>query len=83
VDRAAVAKELVKLAKAIAGGSGEAKSYNTMMNVGKAKYVVNYHDGEKTHKDGSPFYDISLFSNKKAFEAFVKELEKEGYREKR
>jgi hypothetical protein len=29
------------------------KEYYTMQNVGKCKYVVNYHDGIKLHKDGS------------------------------
>lgn len=55
------------------------KKYNIMFGVGQAKYVVNFHDGVKTHKDGSPFYDIALFSNKTVFNRFVKELEKQGY----
>jgi len=55
------------------------KQYNTMSNVGKAKYVVNMHDGIKTHNDGSNFYDISIFSNKKEMAAFVKKLQADGY----
>ena len=39
--------------------------YNLRYNIGKAKYVVNFHDGKKTHKDGSKFFDIQIFSNKK------------------
>ena len=27
------------------------KTFNLMYNVGKAKYVVNYHNGIKKHKD--------------------------------
>ena len=57
----------------------ESKTYNTMSNVGKAKYVVNFHDGEKTHKDGSPFYDMSTFKNAKDLESFEKQLKSKGY----
>ena len=55
------------------------KSYNTKSNVGKAKYVVNFHDGEKTHKDGSPFYDMSIFKNAKDLKNFEKQLKSKGY----
>lgn len=53
--------------------------YNIMFNVGKAKYVVNHHDGHSTHRDGSEFYDIALFRNKRKFEAFVRGLRAKGY----
>lgn len=55
------------------------KQYNIMYNVGKCKYVVNYHDGIKKHDDGSNFYDIAIFRNKKKMNSFVSELIKEGY----
>lgn len=55
------------------------KSFNLMFNIGKAKYVVNHHDGEKKHKDGSPFFDISVFSNKKKRDAFIKGLKSKGF----
>lgn len=55
------------------------KRYNTMMNVGKAKYVVNFHDGVSTHKDGSPFYGIAIFRNKVANAKFLNELSQQGY----
>jgi hypothetical protein len=58
------------------------KNYYLMDNVGSTKYTVNFHDGVKTHKDGSPFYDIQLFKNKKKRDAFVKELCKTGYMER-
>jgi hypothetical protein len=48
-------------------------------NIGKAKYVVNHHDGKKTHDDGSPFYDLAIFSIKRKFESFVRGLRKQGY----
>jgi len=47
--------------------------YNIVHNVGKVKYLVNYHTG-KNHKDGSKFFDIAIFKNKKKMEAFVKEI---------
>jgi hypothetical protein len=53
--------------------------FNIQYNIGKAKYVVNYHDGQKTHQDGSAFYDIAIFRNKRKFEAFVRGLRKTGY----
>ena len=55
------------------------KTYNEMSNVGSSKYVVNFHDGEQTHKDGSPFFKIEIFSNKKKKNAFIKDLVKNGY----
>lgn len=51
-----------------------------MFNVGRVKYLVNYHNGEKKHKDGSPFYDIKCFRNKKKLNAFTKELDAQGYK---
>lgn len=57
------------------------KQFNTMYNVGRAKYVINSHDGQKTHKDGSPFFDLDTFSNKRKFEAAKKELIRAGYKE--
>jgi len=45
-------------------------------NIGRSRYVVNYHDGEKMHKDGSPFYDIKIFRNRKKARAFMTEQKK-------
>ena len=42
-------------------------------NIGKCKYVVNYSDGTKRHKDGSEFFDIAIFRNKKNMQKFIKE----------
>jgi hypothetical protein len=55
------------------------RKYYTMENVGHAKYTVNFHDGKKTHKDGSPFYNIRIFTSKVKLGAFVRELEANGY----
>lgn len=49
-------------------------------NIGKAKYVVNYHDGVKTHLDGSPFFDIVIFKNKVKKNRFVSNLYRLGFK---
>ena len=59
------------------------KTYNTMMNIGRAKHVTNFHDGIKKHKDGSKFYDIAIHSNKKDHIKYINALIKDGYVEKR
>lgn len=53
--------------------------YNEMSNVGTARYVVNFHDGEKTHPDGSAFFDLRVFQNKRAKDAFIASLIARGY----
>jgi hypothetical protein len=56
------------------------KEFNEMSNVGRVKYVVNHHDGVKQHPDGSPFFDVATFQNKRKKAAFVKGLLAKGYR---
>ena len=55
------------------------KRFNTMTNIGRAKYVVNYHDGLKKHNDGSDFFDIAIFKNKNKLNTFINELYRDGY----
>lgn len=57
------------------------KVYNIMYGIGSSRYVVNFHDGVKTHSDGSPFFDIAIYGNKRKMQAFVNRLRKIGYRE--
>lgn len=57
------------------------KVFNTRFNIGKAKYVINSHDGIKTHADGSPFFEIECFSNKKKFLSAKKEMVENGFLE--
>ena len=54
--------------------------YNVMYNVGKAKYFVSYYTG-KRHKDGSKFFDIAIFKNKKKMEEFITELNNKNLRQ--
>lgn len=56
------------------------RKYYTVLGVGRAKYVVNFHDGEKKHKDGSEFYDIRIFKNIKDLKAFTNDLRTQGYK---
>ena len=55
------------------------KRFNTNYGVGKSKYVVNYHDGVKKHKDGSDFFDVQIFKNQNDLEAFKKALLQKGF----
>ena len=57
------------------------KKFRVNPQIGKCKNSVSYHDGVKTHKDGSPFYDISIFNRKTDLQKFVKELKQQGYTE--
>ncbi len=66
----------------VSGGEVKKKVYYIQYNVGKAKYVVNFHDGEKTHKDGSPFFDIHISKNKTDLNNFVSDLISKGYHER-
>jgi hypothetical protein len=50
--------------------------------VGTTKYMVNFHDGKSKHKDGSDFYDMRTFRNKKSLNKFISELKKGGYVER-
>ena len=59
------------------------KRYYIMYNVGTTKYLVNYHDGIQKHKDGSDFFGMKSFKNKKTMNNFISELLNQGYRERR
>jgi hypothetical protein len=52
------------------------------INVGSAKYLVSFHDGKKTHDDGSAFYDVKIFTNRRAKEKFILKLINIGYTER-
>jgi hypothetical protein len=56
------------------------KTYNVQYNVGKVKYLVNYHNGIKLHTDNSKFYDIQIYKSKVLFNNFIELLNKEGYK---
>lgn len=54
-------------------------TYRVQHNIGRAKYVVSFHDGIKTHPDGSPFFDVEIFGSKRRCQKFVTSLLKAGY----
>ena len=56
------------------------KRYYQKDGIGKSKYTISYHDGKKKHKDGSDFFDIQIFRNKKDLAKFVNTLHKGGYK---
>ncbi len=58
------------------------KEFYTRGNVGSSKYTINVKDGKKTHPDGSEFFGIEIFKNKKKYEARIKELINQGYKER-
>lgn len=77
---AKVANKLLRIAESLVASSGSPKEYYLMENIGRAKYVVNFHDGVQTHKDGSAFYDIRIFRKKSDAEAFMNLLARKGYK---
>jgi hypothetical protein len=80
-------KKLLQLAKktkypkAIDESVNEGKKrFKRQDGIGKAKYTISFHDGRKKHKDGSDFFDIKIFKNKKDLSNFVGTLVKKGYK---
>ena len=55
------------------------KAYYVQSTIGTAKYVVNFHNGVTKHADGSDFYDIRIFKNKKDRDKFLLLLQGQGY----
>lgn len=55
------------------------KAFRIWENVGKARHVISFHDGVKTHNDGSPFFDVSIFNRKRDANRFVRALKADGY----
>ena len=59
--------------------STQKKVMKQEFNIGRAKYVISYHDGISTHRDGSPFYGIRIFHNVRKFRTAIREMKQEGY----
>lgn len=58
------------------------KQYRLNHQIGSTKHSVSFHDGEKTHRDGSPFWDLKITRTKRDKLRFVKALAADGYTEK-
>jgi len=48
--------------------------------LGRARHIVNFHNGTKLHNDGSLFFDMNIFRNAKDAAKFVRDLKQDGYR---
>lgn len=59
--------------------SGVPRTFRYQQNIGKARHVVSYHDGQKTHRDGSAFFDMAVFSRKTEAQRYVRTLREAGY----
>jgi hypothetical protein len=57
------------------------KRFKILYNIGKSKYAVSFHDGASKHRDGSDFFDLRIFKNKRSMFQFVAELCGNGYAE--
>lgn len=57
------------------------KVYSKHSGIGRSKYVVMYHNGEKRHEDGSAFYDLRVFKSQEKCGEFCRELNRKGYTE--
>jgi hypothetical protein len=47
--------------------------------IGRAKYSISSHDGVKTHRDGSDFWDIEIFKNKVDLAKAIKKYKNDGF----
>ena len=72
-------KQSMKNVKGVDVKEGK-KRFKRQDGIGKSKYTISYHDGKKKHKDGSDFFDIKIFKNKKDLSDFVGSLVKQGYK---
>jgi len=55
------------------------KRFYTQYGVGHVKYLVSYHNGIDKHSDGSDFFNVALFKNKKKLKVFTDNLKNNGY----
>ena len=55
------------------------KRFRQRHGIGRAKYTVSSHDGKSKHKDGSDFFDIAIFKNKKDLNNYMKDLKRKGF----
>jgi len=58
------------------------KSCN-QITIRRGCHTVNFHDGTKTHHDGSPFFDMKIFHNARDAQKCIRLLKASGYEESR
>ena len=79
IDKGELNKVTQKLRTKLESVNEGKKRYYQQDRVGSAKYTISYHDGKQKHKDGSDFFGIQTFKNKKDLAKFVNTLHKSGY----
>lgn len=57
------------------------KEYNTL-TLRRGQHTVNFFGGVKRHPDGSKFFDMRVFKNKRDADSFEKDLKKQGFKER-
>jgi hypothetical protein len=50
------------------------KQFRIDPQIGRVRYPVSTYDGESHHGDGSPFWGISCFNNKRKMERYIREM---------
>ena len=55
------------------------KRFRIGHNIGRAKYVISFHNGKSKHTDGSDFWDLQIHKNKKSLEKGKEDLRQKGY----
>lgn len=55
------------------------KTLSIQQNIGSVRHAVSFHDGEKKHQDGSPFFDLRTFGRKRDCDKFVEHLKAQGF----
>ena len=80
IHRGEMLNEMTKVIEKAENPQVIKKLFYVQYNIGTVKYVVNFHDGKKTHRDGSKFYDIRTFKNKEKLSQFEEYLINQGYK---
>lgn len=57
------------------------KQYKVNPQIGSVKHSISFHDGIKTHKDGSDFWEIRIFKNVMEKAKFEDRLIINGYKQ--
>ena len=55
------------------------KAFKVNPPIGRVKYSISSHDGVKTHRDGSDFWDIETFKNKVDLAKAIKKYKNGGF----
>jgi hypothetical protein len=79
IDKSQLGSMASKIRSKMESANEGKKVFKINPGIGKAKYSISSHDGKKTHKDGSDFYDIEIFNNKVDLEKGIKKYTSNGF----